>query len=77
MSDIKEKLENEYNLQFPDWLNKSYMENVLQRYQKDASLKVNSIKISQCGGVGDSYASVMYRVLVEVHLQDKVNEAYS
>ena len=71
MSEIKENLQNEDNEEFPEWLNKSYMENILQKYQKDATLKINYMKVSQCGGKGESYASVMYRVGVSFITKDK------
>lgn len=46
----------------PLWLNKSYLENIMQKYRRDSSVKINSIKIKPCGGNGESFASVMFRV---------------
>lgn len=46
----------------PSWLCESYINNVLQKYYGDRSLKVKSLQVKQCGGKGESYASVMYRI---------------
>ena len=48
--------------EIPDWLNESFFEKNLKKYFNDDKLKVKSLQIKQCGGKGDSYASVMYRV---------------
>lgn len=46
----------------PLWLNKDYLENIMQKYRRDSSVKINSIKIKTCGGNGESFASIMFRV---------------
>ena len=48
--------------EIPSWLTDQYMENVLQKYRQDPALKVKRLTVEQCGGKGDSYASMMYRV---------------
>lgn len=48
--------------EIPDWLNKAFLEDILQKHFNDEALKVKCLKIQQCGGKGDSYASVMFRV---------------
>lgn len=46
----------------PDWLNKAFLEGILRKHFNDEALKVNCLKIQQCGGKGESYASEMFRV---------------
>lgn len=48
--------------EIPSWLTEQYMENVLRKYRQDPTLKVKRMTVQQCGGKGDSYASMMYRV---------------
>lgn len=48
--------------ELPTWLNDLYIENILQKFCNNKKLKVKCLKITQCGGKGESYASVMYRV---------------
>lgn len=48
--------------EIPQWLNESFIEDILRKFNEDANLKVRCLKIQQCGGKGDSYASMMYRV---------------
>lgn len=48
----------------PLWLNKDYLENIMQKYRRDSSVKIKFIKIKPCGGNGESFASIMYRVEV-------------
>lgn len=48
--------------EIPSWLNEVFIENVLRSFYDDEDLKVRCLKIQQCGGKGDSYASVMFRV---------------
>ena len=55
-----EKLEG--NLVVPEFLTSLYFQDILQRYNNDENLKVDSIKVGPCGGVGDAFASTMYRV---------------
>lgn len=55
-----DSLEN--NNAVPVFLTSFYFEGILQKYNSDEKLKVNSIKIGPCGGVGDAFASTMYRV---------------
>lgn len=51
--------------EIPVWLSEEFVEKNLQNYFEDKSLKVKVMKVSHCGGKGDSYASMMYRVGVE------------
>lgn len=46
----------------PLWLNNLFVQNILQKFHCNDNLKVKNLKIQQCGGKGDSYASIMYRV---------------
>ena len=48
--------------EIPAWLNKAYIQSTLQKFYRDEDLKVNCLRITQCGGKGESYASSMYRV---------------
>jgi Ecdysteroid kinase-like family len=48
--------------EIPIWLNDLYVQNILQKFHCNDNLKVKNLQIQQCGGKGDSYASVMYRV---------------
>lgn len=48
--------------EIPLWLNGAFIENILRDFFDDENLKVRCLKIQQCGGKGDSYASMMYRV---------------
>jgi hypothetical protein len=48
----------------PAWLTKSFIEKNLRNHFDDKSLKVKKMKVSQCGGKGESYASVMFRIAV-------------
>lgn len=50
------------NEEIPAWLNELFIEKTLQKYFDDKSLKVKKLKVFSCGGKGDSYASVMYRI---------------
>lgn len=46
----------------PSWLSESYVEKILRKFNRDDNLRVKFLQIKQCGGKGDSYASMMYRV---------------
>lgn len=48
--------------EIPVWLNELFVERILQQHHRDGNLKVKNLRIKQCGGKGDSYASMMYRV---------------
>lgn len=48
--------------EIPSWLSESYIQNILRKFNRDDNLKVKCLKIKHCGGKGDSYASMMYRV---------------
>lgn len=48
--------------EIPVWLNESYIENILQKHHKNDALKVKCLKIKECGGKGENYASMMFRV---------------
>ena len=48
--------------EIPSWLTDKYMENILQKYREDPTLKVKRLIVQQCGGKGESYASIIYRV---------------
>ncbi|XP_059620966.1 uncharacterized protein LOC132264697 [Phlebotomus argentipes] len=58
--------ENTASEAIPAWLNEKYFEDVLRRYEKDANLKVKSLKTADVTGKGEHYASVMWRAAVEV-----------
>jgi Ecdysteroid kinase-like family len=46
----------------PAWLNNLFVQNILQKHHCNDNLRVKYLRIQQCGGKGDSYASTMYRV---------------
>lgn len=46
----------------PVWLNNKFIQNILQKFCQKEDLKVKCLKIKQCGGNGDSYASLMFRI---------------
>lgn len=48
--------------EIPDWLNNTFIQNILQKFYHDENLTVKYLKIKQCGGKGDSYASTMFRI---------------
>lgn len=48
--------------EIPIWLNEGFIQNILQKFYRDDDLKVKCLRIKQCGGKGDSYASMMFRV---------------
>lgn len=48
--------------EIPTWLNELFFQDAMRKYFGDKNLRVKSLKIQSCGGKGDSYASVMYRV---------------
>ena len=60
----EEKLLNEIGEFIPDFLTASYFESILQKYNRDDTLKVHSVQIGPCGAAGDAFASTMYRVKI-------------
>lgn len=48
----------------PDFLTSSYFESILRKFIGDDCLKVHSVVVKPFGGVGDAFASTMYRVKV-------------
>lgn len=52
----------------PAWLNEIYFENFLRQEKCDDSLKVKNLKVQKCGGDGESYIGIMFRV--GVHFTD-------
>lgn len=48
--------------EIPVWLNETFIERILQKHFNEQNLKVKSLEIQECGGKGESYASIMYRV---------------
>lgn len=55
-------LKSNSNLNVPEFLTSDYFQDILRKYNKDKNLKVSSNKVGPCGGVGDAFASTMYRV---------------
>jgi hypothetical protein len=60
------------NFFFPKFLTSEYFEDILQKYNNDVSLKVESVDVGPCGSAGDGFASTMYRV--EIHARQNNNE---
>lgn len=50
------------SVEIPVWLSEIYFQNILQQEHRDSSLKVNYLKVQQCGGKGESYVGKMFRV---------------
>lgn len=48
--------------EIPAWLSEIYFQNILQQEHCDNSVKVNYLKVQQCGGEGESYVGKMFRV---------------
>jgi len=48
--------------QIPEWLNKNLLEDVLCKHFKSMDVRVKFLKVMHCGGKGENFASVMYRV---------------
>ncbi|XP_070507690.1 uncharacterized protein [Chironomus tepperi] len=48
--------------QIPEWLNKNLLEDVLCQHFKSRDIRVKFLKVMHCGGKGENFASVMYRV---------------
>jgi Ecdysteroid kinase-like family len=48
--------------EIPSWLNEAFIQDILQKHDRNQDLRVKSLQIQQCGGKGDSYASMMYRI---------------
>lgn len=48
--------------EIPTWLCESFIKKILRKHYANKSLEVKSLQVRQCGGKGDSYASVMYRI---------------
>lgn len=53
----------------PTWLNEKFVENILNKHEKNS--KVKSLTIKPCGGKGESYSSTMYRVGVHYACEDQ------
>jgi Ecdysteroid kinase-like family len=49
--------------EIPEWLKNDLLEDALRKHLKNPLIVVKKLKIMFCGGKGDSYASIMYRVL--------------
>lgn len=49
---------------FPGFLSSNYFEAILQKFNRDETLKVHSVKVEPCGAASDGFASTMYRVEV-------------
>lgn len=52
----------------PAWMNEVYFEKILRQEKCDDSLRVKNLKIQKCGGDGESYIGIMFRV--GVHFTD-------
>lgn len=48
--------------QIPEWLNKNLLEDVLHKHFNSKDIRVKFLKVMHCGGKGENFASVMYRV---------------
>lgn len=53
----------------PDFLTLGYMQNILRKYYRDDTVEVQSMRVGPCGGVGDAFASTMYRVALQIKSQ--------
>lgn len=65
------------DLEVPEWLNESFIQNILRNEHKDSKIEINSMKVQECGGKGENYASLMFRVLVDFRSKDVSNAIYS
>lgn len=64
--------------EIPLWLNDLFIESILQKFCNNRSLKVKYLKIAQCGGKGESFASTMYTSELELtFLTEKVRKVSS
>lgn len=53
----------------PEFLTRGYIQNILQKFNRDTSIEVQEIQVRPFGGVGDAFASTMYRVAVQTKSQ--------
>ena len=58
------------DLEVPDWLTESFIQDILQKQHKDASIEINSMNVQECGGKGENYTSDMFRVGVNFRSKD-------
>jgi len=49
----------------PAWLSAAYVQDILRKFHRDDKLKVAMLSIKPCGGLGESYISMMFRVEVQ------------
>jgi hypothetical protein len=52
-------------IDYPEWLNASYFENILKTDLKNSSVKLNQIEVEPCGAGKDGFMSLMLRVKVK------------
>ncbi|XP_023293695.2 uncharacterized protein LOC111676917 [Lucilia cuprina] len=64
---------NEDELVAPEWINKDFLEDVLQQYKNDKTLKIIDFNISPACVKGDHYASVMFRCKLN-YAEDQCSE---
>ncbi|KNC24661.1 hypothetical protein FF38_13554 [Lucilia cuprina] len=57
----------------PEWINKDFLEDVLQQYRNDKTLKIIDFNISPACVKGDHYASIMFRCKLN-YAEDQCSE---
>lgn len=64
----------EDSLEVPKWLDNSFLQNVICKFCKNDSIKIESFVIEPVTARGENYASILYRVKsVYSSASDKVN----
>ncbi|GAB0088785.1 hypothetical protein DMENIID0001_032490 [Sergentomyia squamirostris] len=61
----------------PDFLNKEYLENVLQKAENDKALKITKLDIVPGSRAGDHFASVMFKAIVNYNSKGKTVDGRS
>lgn len=63
----------------PEWLNQTFLENILSKHYKNSEVKVKSFEIKPATGKGDSFTSSIFKVHVNIgissngsQMEDKV-----
>lgn len=56
----------------PEWLNKEFFQNALQKFKKDETISINDLVIRPGTKPGEHYSSIMFRV--EVNYVSKTSE---
>lgn len=65
---------NSGELELPQWLDKTFLEQALRSYMKDCDVKIKNFESQPATKVGDHFASIMFRISIDYDSSKHLNE---